>query len=180
MFALTARESRIEPGEIHDILRNDRRRKVLQYLRRRLEPVTLRNLAERIATYETGSSPPPSNIRRSVYNSLHQTHLPKLDSVGVVHYDKDRKRVRLRDRARELEPYLYVVTRFGISWSSYYRTLGVGGLVAVVASEANVPYVGPVETLLIATLLLVVFGLSTVYQLWTRRWLYLQMLVTDE
>jgi len=180
MSALTESDSSIDPEEIHDILRNDRRRHVLEYLTRRLEPVSLRDLAERIAVWETGKSPPPTNIRQSVYNSLHQTHLPKLDATGIVEYDKNRKRVKLCEQAREIDPYMNVVTRFGISWRAYYRTLGVLGLCAIVAAETGVPVFTAIGPLALATGLLVVFAVSTAYQLWSRRWLYVRVLHTPK
>ncbi|WP_136688273.1 DUF7344 domain-containing protein [Halorhabdus amylolytica] len=177
MGALAVRQTRIDPEEVHDVLRNDRRRRVLEYLKQHIDPVPLRRLAERIASRETGSSPPPTNIRQSVYNSLHQTHLPKLDSLGIVQYDRDRKRVRLRERAREIEPYMNVVTGLGISWSTYYRTVGVFGLFAIVGAETGLPPFALGETLVFATVLLFVLAVSTAYQLWSRRWLYARALL---
>ncbi|WP_244605325.1 DUF7344 domain-containing protein [Halorhabdus rudnickae] len=172
MLALTTRQASIDPGDVHDVLRNDRRRRVIEYLKQHIDPVPLRTLAERIASRETGSSPPPTNIRQSVYNSLHQTHLPKLDGLGIVQYDRDRKHVRLRERAREIEPYMNVVTSLGISWSTYYRTVGVVGLFAIVGAETGLPPFALGETLVFATVLLFVLAFSTGYQLWSRRWLY--------
>lgn len=69
------------------------------------------------------------------------------------------------------------MTDFGVAWSTFYRTIGVVGLVAVVASESGLPLFGMIEPLIIATVLLVVFAVATAYQLWTRRWLYLQALL---
>ena len=74
-------ESQLAPVEIHDVLSNERRQKVLELLRDNGHDgsMTARELSERIAEHETGESPPPRNIRQSAYVSLHQTHLPKLD-----------------------------------------------------------------------------------------------------
>jgi len=91
-----------EPGEIgvsdvHDVLRNDRRRIVLEQLAGAAggdDAVTARELSEAIAAHETGSDPPPRDARRSVYISLHQNHLPKLADLGVVDYDDQTKAVR--------------------------------------------------------------------------------------
>lgn len=173
-------EGRIEPEVIHDVLRNDRRRRVIQYLKRRLEPVSLRDLSERVAELETDKSPAPRDIRQSVYNSLHQTHLPKLDDIGIVDYDRDRKTVALLERARDVDVYMEVITRFGITWSTYYRALGVLGLVFVVLADTEIAVFVGVESLLIATVFLFVFTASMIYQLWTRRWFYLRALVATE
>jgi len=86
---------------------------------------TLNDLAETIAERETGESPAPKNIRNSVYNSLHQTHLPKLDRRGIVEYDSDRKTIRITEDARSVDVYMEVVTPYGITWSEYYSMLGI-------------------------------------------------------
>jgi len=180
MFAARRQDGRIDPGEIHDILRNDRRRNVLKYLKQRLEPVSLRALSEQIAEWEASESPAPRNLRQSVYNSLHQTHLPKLDAAGIVDYDMDRKRVTLNNRAREVDIYLDVVTRFGVTWSTYYRTLGVVSLSTVMLAAIDLPFFGQLEPLFCATLFLFAYALSTGYQVWSRRWFYLRALMDPE
>jgi len=86
---------------------------------------TLNDLAETIAERETGESPAPKNIRNSVYNSLHQTHLPKLDRRGIVEYDSDRKTIRITEDARSVDVYMEVVTPYGITWSEYYTACSV-------------------------------------------------------
>lgn len=109
-MAITDRYGGIPETEIHDLLRNERRRRTLKNLQRTVGTTTLRDLAERIAEEETGESPPPKNIRNSVYNSLHQTHLPKLHRRGIVEYESDRKTVRLTEEARSVDVYMEVVT----------------------------------------------------------------------
>lgn len=172
--------SRIGPDEVHEILRNARRRRTLQYLKQRLEPVSVRALSERIAEWEAGTSPAPRGLRQSVYNSLHQTHLPKLDEIGVVEYDKDRKMVELDEHARDVDIYMDVVTRFGFTWATYYRTLGVVSLLGIILCETSMPLFAQVEPLVFATVFLAVFGASAAYQLWSRRWFYLRALLDGE
>jgi hypothetical protein len=179
MYSMRTTEGRIEPEVIHDVLRNDRRRRVIQYLKQRLEPVSLRDLSERIAELETDTSPAPRNIRQSVYNSLHQTHLPKLDDIGIIDYDRDRKTVALRERARDVDIYMEIITRFGITWSTYYRSLGVVGLLSIVLVDTNTVVSGGIGSLLVATIFLFVFTASIIYQVWTRRWFYLRALVSE-
>jgi hypothetical protein len=153
---------------------------VLQYLKRKLDPVSLRDLSEWLAAREASTSSPSKSLRQSVYNSLHQTHLPKMDETGIVDYDRDRKTVALGERARDVDVYMGVVTRYGFTWGQYYRTLGVVGLFAVVASEMTLPVLAEIPTLLITTVLLGLFGLSTAYQVWLRRWFYLRAILDDE
>jgi len=167
----------MDEGEIYDILRNDRRRQVLQHLRRSLGSMSLRNLAHRIAKEETGESPPPKNIKRSVYNSLHQTHLPKLDRQGVVQYDKNRKEVTLSEEARNINRYLDMTAPLGLTWGEFYRTIGTIGFLTVVLSAMDAPVLGAIAPVLIASIFLAIIALSTVGQLWRNRWFYLQFLL---
>ncbi|WP_197425410.1 hypothetical protein [Halobacterium sp. CBA1126] len=70
-----------------------------------------------------------------------------------------------------------VVTKYGITWADYYRTLATASLVAVVAVELGVPVVEAVPVLLVVSTALAVVAASTAYQLWTRRWTYLRALL---
>jgi hypothetical protein len=179
MLKTQIRNTRIAQEEIHDVLRNDRRRWTLQYLKQCLDPVDVRELSEKVAAMEIGKTPPPRDVRRSVYNALNQTHLPKLDEVGLVKYDRDRKTVVLCEDARDADIYMNIVSPVGITWGAYYRTLGVFGLFAVVVADANVALLADIDSLLFATAFLIVFLVSMIYQLWTQRWFYLHMLFSD-
>lgn len=176
IMAITDRYGGIPETEIHDLLRNERRRQVIKHLQDTVGKTTLRDLAESIAERETGESPPPKNIRNSVYNSLHQTHLPKLDRRGIVEYESDRKTVRLTEEARSVDVYMEVVTPYGITWSEYYSLLGTLSLLTVLAALIDVPLISAVEPVLWVSICLGMFGLSLGYQLWRSRWLYLNAL----
>ncbi|MFC4544584.1 hypothetical protein ACFO5R_21865 [Halosolutus amylolyticus] len=169
------RSTTVPEREIHQVLSNARRRRTLEQLRSSRGTITLRELAERIATIETGESPAPRNVRQSVYTSLHQTHLRRLDELGIVEYDENRKVVRLRERARRVSLYMEVETPFGISWAEYYRLLGVGSLFVVVAAMGDAPGFSAVDPLLWGVCFLLVYGLSSAYQLWRNRWTVLQL-----
>jgi hypothetical protein len=162
--------------EIHHILSNTRRRKALQYLGNNHGAISVRELSEEIAAAETGESPPPRDVRKAVYVSLHQTHLPKLDDKGIVSYDRNRKEVTLLESAKDIHLYMEVVTKYGITWVEFYRNLGVVSLVTVTAALAGVPGVSWVDPLLWAVLFIGVFATSTVVHLWKRRWVLLRQL----
>ncbi len=164
-------QSPLPAATAHDVLRNDRRRAVIEYLRG-TTTTTLRDLSEAIAVAESGESPAPTKLRESVYNSLHQTHLPKLDDLGLVEYDKNRKTVALCQRARGLDVYMEVVTRFGITWANYYRGLATLALLSVLLTAIDTPSDGN-TTLLVTSIFLAIVAVSTAYQLWTHRWVYL-------
>lgn len=167
----------LDRSEIHEILRNDRRRATVEVLREKMGSVSLRDLSEAIAEREAETATPSTNLRKSVYNSLHQTHLPKLDERGIIDYDRDRKTVRLEEGAREVYVHMEVVNRHGITWADYYRTLGVLALMAIVAGELGVPGLSNLGALAIGTVFLLVFAISTGRQLWVNRWLYLRSLL---
>lgn len=169
---------RLDDNDIFHVLSNPRRRKTIEQLSNTTGTIELRELAKRVAAEESGEDPPPRDVRRTVYISLHQTHLPTLDKLGIVDYDDDRKVVRLRDRAREVELYMSVVTRFGITWADYYRGLGVSGLFFVVAALAEAPLVAVVDPLAWGVVFLLAFLLSTLYQLWNYRHTLVKQLLT--
>ncbi|AUX08781.1 hypothetical protein AArcSl_1147 [Halalkaliarchaeum desulfuricum] len=139
----TAREGadagNLAETEIHDVLRNERRRLALERLSERSEPTSVSDLAEHVAAMETGERPPPGNLRQSVYVSLHQTHLPKLDDLGIVDYDTDEKTVDLTDQADQVTVYLEVVPRYGLSRNELYLGLAVLGILLTLSAALGVP-----------------------------------------
>ncbi|MEZ3117425.1 hypothetical protein RYH80_16030 [Halobaculum sp. MBLA0147] len=161
------RATTLRETDAHHLLSSQRRCETLRVLARRPggEPVALRELSERVAAAEAGETPAPRPLRRSVYNALHQTHLPTLAGHGFVDYDPVRKRVLVRAEVRDLVRYMDTVTPVGVTWGEYYRGLGIGGLCLVVAALAELPVVGRVDPLLWASGALVLFAVSTLYQL---------------
>lgn len=92
----------VEPSddEVFELLSNQRRRFVLHYLRREPEAaVSLSTLSERVAGWENGADPAELaySERKSVRNSLHQFHLPKLADAGIVTYDDCADEISLED-----------------------------------------------------------------------------------
>jgi predicted transcriptional regulator len=129
----------LSPAEIHDVLRNDRRRLVLERLREGAGTETVSDLAEHIGSVEAEESPPPRKVRQSVYVSLHQTHLPKLDDLGIVAYDADGKTVELDAHATALDTYLDETPDDTAAPATVYLGLGVLGAAALLATIAGVP-----------------------------------------
>lgn len=162
---------------VYEILANPRRRGTIRHLTATAagRVVSLGDLAAAIAVEETDQSPPPRACRESVYNSLHQTHLPKLDELGVLEYDREARAVRIRDSAREVDRHMRRSMPHGPRWEEYYRGLGIAALLVVIASLAGVPAAEAVDPLLLASGFLVLFALSAAYQLWSVRW-YLRQL----
>lgn len=163
------RDGELDPSQIHNVLRNDRRRRAIKHLRNTEGPISVDVLAEHIASVETGESPPPRDVRKSVYVSLHQTHLPKLDELDVIDYDQREQILELRDRAEKVEVYMEVVPEGDISWSTYYLGVSLLGVVTLTAVEYDTLFVSSFGVKFWAWYFLVLFGLSSVYHAYTER-----------
>jgi hypothetical protein len=163
------RRPSIPESKIYYLLSNPRRRHAIRYLQRQPGTVTVRELSEAIAEIESGESPPPRNVRETVYTSLSQTHLPALEAQGVVEYDPANREVIPLSRTRAVRIYMEVVTRYGLTWAECYRYLGIIGLCLVVTSLAGVAPVSLVDPLLWASGFLALFALTTALQLWKDR-----------
>jgi hypothetical protein len=77
---------------VFEILKNQRRRRVLQYLREHGGPVSLSDLCEHIAAQEnvTEVHRLSSSERKRVYVGLYQCHLPEMDGMDIVEFNKPR------------------------------------------------------------------------------------------
>lgn len=159
----------LEATEIHDVLRNDRRRLVLERLRKTDTSESVSDLSEYVASVETGESPAPRNARQSAYVALHQTHLPKLDELGIVVYDSDAKEVSLARNAAEVAVYMEVVPRYAISWAELYFGLGLLGLLTLVGVASGVPLLADVPPAALGGVSLALVTAVAAYQLVTQR-----------
>ena len=156
--------SELSEEDIHDVLRNSRRRLAIEALQHSDEGMTARELSEHIAEIETGESPPPRNKRQSAYVSLHQTHLPKMKQLDIIESDDRSNRITLTDTAGGVAFYLETVPAFGIAWSEYYLGVGILSLVTMIGAEIGVPILDqvPIEYWAMATSVVVI--LSATYQ----------------
>lgn len=143
-----SQETDLSEEDIHDVLRNRRRRLVIDILRESDEPVSVRELSEEIGAVEADSNPPPRNIKQSVYVSLLQTHLPKLDELGIVDYEPDGKQVRAKRRVRDIAVFTETVPKYGISKSEFYVALSILGFLTVLGAEVGVPILSSVPSVL--------------------------------
>lgn len=95
---------------------NGRRRRLLQYLATHGE-TDLSELSEVVAASEHDGETPETisgQRRKRVYVSLYQTHLPKLDQMGLVDYDDDRGIIRLTQSGGDLAEWVdNTAFRFG-------------------------------------------------------------------
>lgn len=134
--------------QIFDVLSNERRQRVLQYLKQQDgNQVKLRELVDYVAAQENSKSVADlnSNERKRVYTALRQQHLPKLDDTGVIRYERQRGEIELTDSTETAQMYLEYVPHDDIPWSHFYLGLSIicaalGALISFeVALFADVP-----------------------------------------
>jgi len=121
---------------VFGLLANERRRNTLVYLTESENPTTLSNVAEHIASLETGKPVRAlsSSERKRVYVGLYQCHLPKMDDADVIDYNQSRGTIEIRSEADQLLRYLpddsegatLTETRFRIPVPTFLLTLGAG------------------------------------------------------
>jgi hypothetical protein len=101
-------EETLSKDVIFEILKNQRRRDAIQYLKENDGVAKLGDMAEYIAAKENDIeiSALSSSQRKRVYIGLYQCHLPKMASSGVIDFEKNRGDIELKPMAEQLEPYL--------------------------------------------------------------------------
>lgn len=116
--------------QIFGILKNQRRRYVLEYLYDAEGQVSLSDVAEQIAAWENEKDVKQisSSERKRVYVGLYQCHLPKMDGAEVVSFNKPRGIIELGENADDL--YKYIDTEDDEEdrpWHVYSLTLSLTG-----------------------------------------------------
>lgn len=170
-MSLTAgdqRTSEIVAEDIHDVLRNRRRRLVIDILQDNGGPQTVRELSEHIGAVESGEEPPPRNVKQSVYVSLLQTHLPKLHELGVVDYQPEGKTVGVAEGFEDVEVFLETVPKYGITKSEYYTGLSILGLLTVLGAEIGTPVLSQIPGVIWAYAVFLVILCSGLFHTYTQ------------
>lgn len=139
---LRATETKLTRAEAFDLLSNARRRGVIQFLRQAEdEVVSVDAVIDAVVSWEHDDEPVAitEQQRASVYSSLVQTHLPRLEAAGVIEFDADAGEVRPTEIAREVELYLEYSPRADIPWAEFYLGLAAVGaaLLSVVWAEVG-------------------------------------------
>lgn len=127
-------------NDIFHVLRNQRRRYILHYLKYLGESSDIGTVADHVTAWENRKSVGAitSRERKRVYNSLQQTHLPELDDLGVVVYDSARGRIELTDRIEDFDVYMEIVPGRDLPWHEYYLGLGAVSMALMTAVFADV------------------------------------------
>lgn len=126
----------ISEDALFEMLSNCRRRCAIHMLERDDDPIELGPMAEQIAAWENNKPvvEVTSRERKRVYTALQQLHLPKMDEVGVVEFDKDRGTVQPTAALSEVDIYAEVVRDSDIPWSEYYLGLSAIGAAVMAGS----------------------------------------------
>lgn len=100
----TKRAPELSIDDRFEILKNNRRRIVLEYLQQQDDPVELSALADHVTAIEndTDVDSITSSERKRVYVALYQFHLPKMAGMDIIEYDQDRGLISLTDRGASL------------------------------------------------------------------------------
>jgi len=152
------RDCALSKDDIFGILQNQRRRYALKYLLAEDRRVALGELAERIAAWENDKTLNEITYseRKRVYVGLYQCHLPKMDDVGVVDFNRDRGHVDPRPGAERYAQYL--------DWTDdETETTGatpVGFAAVGVAGLVGTAYLSPVLPTLVRYTAPLVLGLA--------------------
>lgn len=150
---------------IFETLSSQRRRYTLHYLKQRDEAVTVRDLSIQVAAWENGidrSAVTPKE-RKRVYTALHQTHLPKMQKLEVIEYDRDRGTVELRAHMGAFDIYLDVVPADDLPWGQFYLALGAVFAALVTVGSLGVYPFSLVPGFVYAFVVTVVFVVAAAY-----------------
>ncbi|MFC4436908.1 MULTISPECIES: DUF7344 domain-containing protein [Natrialbaceae] len=161
----------LSKGEIFEVLRNQRRRYVLHFLKQDERPVELGDLAQQIAAweYETTLEGVTPEQRKRVYTTLQQTHLPKMDEAGILSFDTDQGVIESTDRTREISVYLEIVPGREFAWRELYLSLGAISCALVAGLWLDVPVFTVLSDLAWAGVIALVFTVTAAVHIYHER-----------
>ncbi|WP_170218359.1 DUF7344 domain-containing protein [Palaeococcus ferrophilus] len=118
------------------ILGNERRMLLIEYLQSKEGKAELRDAVEFIAEKEGNTD---RKHRKSIYVSLIQTHIPKMEREGIISYHSGV--VTLVKVPENVTVYMEMVKKNDISWSSFYIGMSLIFAVAALVID-NMPLLG--------------------------------------
>lgn len=158
--------------QVFGILKNQRRRYVLQYLYDSDGQVSLSDVAEQIAAWENDKDVRQisSSERKRVYVGLYQCHLPKMDGVDVISFNKPRGIIELGENADDLYEYFDTGDeKTEPPWHIYSVALALTGAVVLGAALALRPMTTlPIVDLSVAASILAFSAYALVNINWIR------------
>lgn len=161
----------IARGEVFEVLRNQRRRYVLNVLKQGNGPIELGDLAQQVAAweYETTLEDVTPEQRKRVYTTLQQTHLPKMNESGILSFDSDAGLIEPTDRTADINVYLEIVPGGEFAWRELYLSLGAISMALVAALWGDIYPLTVVSDLVWATIIAFVFTLTAAIHLYHER-----------
>jgi hypothetical protein len=161
---MAQKEGELTQDQIFEILSSARRRYVLYYLRQADGgPIELIDLARHVAAWENDIHVDEltQQQRKRVYVSLYQSHIPKLDSAGIVKYDRDEGVVSLEKDAFIVDEYLSDGSR-PFPWQYLYFGLAVVSLALLALSVFQVGVFGALSIPLVAFVVMTAFLVTAI------------------
>lgn len=158
-------EHELTQAELFDVFSNARRRRTVQYLKRRGGNCDLAPLVEQVAAWENGieTDDVSRTQRRRVYISLYQTHLPMLEEHGIVDWDPDDHTIDLLPREDVFEPYLDHRLEDQRPWHRLYMAVTALGMLAIALAWLSIgPLTAAVAPAIALVLCLLVLAVSVV------------------
>ncbi|MEF8780624.1 MAG: hypothetical protein V5A46_08085 [Haloferacaceae archaeon] len=171
-----ASEGPLSREEVFEVLSNRRRQLVIEFLHERngVDDFQLRQLVDAVAARENDKevAEVTSTERKRVYAALRQSHLPKLDDMGVIEYDHRRNEFAPTDRLERVRLHLEFVPEAELSWAEFFLALSGIGVTLALLVESGAPPFARLAWSTVAWLFLLGFGLSSAvyaYRLRDRR-----------
>lgn len=154
--------------QVFEMVKNERRRLTIDYLKNNPGKTSLGELSEKIAAIENDKpiKAITSKERKRVYVGLYQCHLPKMDDLDVIKFNKDRGWIELGPNAERLYPYVNMDEEGDddIAWHKlYFGLAAITGATLVLATASGV--VTDFLLLAITTTLIGIVGSTSIYQL---------------
>jgi DNA-binding transcriptional ArsR family regulator len=168
---MTPETDDLSADQAFDILSNRRRRYALHYLSENPGGETLQELARQLAAWENEIEVEEVSKKQQkrVYVSLYQTHIPKLESEGIVEYDDDSGNITLTRRADGVTTYLRDDEDRSEEWYRYYLVLLGASSALFVATVLEVPGFSLLTPTVAGLVILLAFGLLTGWYVVVRR-----------
>ena len=164
-------EDDLTRDEIYETLSNRRRRYTLHWLMQRDENAPLSDLAAQIAAWENGGNieDTTSDERKQVYTALQQFHLPKMEEMEIVVYNRGERTVELTEAGTDLDVYLDVIQGSDVPWSLYYVGFSAVSVVLVTGVTMDVYATQFLPTIGWAVFFVVALSVSALVHLYDTR-----------
>ncbi len=138
-----SRKSVERGSRIPHLVNNFRRKVLLEYLSNNDGEGEMNEIISHILLSEGKEE--TSKTRKSVYVSLLQTHIPKLEAENIIEFVRGEGRIVMLHLPEDVRMHLEKVEKGDIAWSYYYLLLS---LITLSASLYLVNFLGAVISLL--------------------------------